>query len=70
VTSEGKKMAKHPRGSLGTSARIVDPRSSKTARQRNKVSLTRQQRRSGDCKIVYDRDQNVGAVPTNLKERE
>jgi hypothetical protein len=62
-------MAKHHRGSLGTPASVINPRSSEKARRRKEALVKRQQRLSGPCETVYDRDQGVGAVPENLKEQ-
>ena len=59
---------KNPKGKTGASLGgwIEGRKSNGNARQKRFVE--RQQRLSGECKLLYDRGSGEGAIPANLKD--
>jgi hypothetical protein len=65
-------MGKHRKGEVGTSMSGWSGGSGGNWKKwaKNRRFLERQQRLSGKVMVVFDRDQNIGALPKNLKDKE
>jgi hypothetical protein len=63
-------MGKHRKGEIGTSMGGRPSSSSANWKAKQKRFLERQQRLSSKTTVVFDRDQKIGAIPENLREKE
>lgn len=66
-------MGKHRKGEVGTSMggwSAGSGANSKKWKAKNRRFQERQQRLSGRVTVVFDCDQNIGALPKNLKDKE
>jgi hypothetical protein len=59
---------KHPKGSTGTSLGGRLEGKGRNSQAREKRFIERQQRLSGKCKVIYDRESGEGAIPPNLRK--
>jgi hypothetical protein len=62
-------MGKHLKGSTGVSMGGGRFGRDKNWKARQERFLGRQQRLSGKCKVLFDRDTNTGALPPNLANK-